>query len=46
MGERRWVNRKVDWMLQEVVQAAVGPVVRSGTDAKEIWWRKGDKERK
>lgn len=40
MRELCWVNRLVYGTLQKVVQAAMGPVVWSGTNTKEIWREK------
>lgn len=34
--ELRWVDQQVDRMLQKVVQAAVSPVVRRGTNTQEV----------
>lgn len=36
VGELRRVNGEVDGMLQDLVQSAVCPVVRSGNDAEKI----------
>lgn len=37
VGELRGVNGEVDGTLEEVVQAPVRAVVRSGRDAEKVW---------